>query len=263
MSDGCVSRDFEGQGIVLLGGTAGVGLETACRFAEAGATGIVLMGRDADRGERACATVSERVTGADVRFVAVDARVPAAVTAAVAEAEAHLGAIDVLVTSTGPSRPPRLLHTIPLDDFAPSIDEIYLPPVLMMGAVLPGMRERGRGAIVNVASDAAKVATPGETMVGAAMAAITMWSRTAALEVKREGVRINVVTPSLIKDTPGADMIFASDFSAKLFEKASAMAHLGVPGPEDLADTILFLAGPASRRITGQALSVNGGISAA
>jgi NAD(P)-dependent dehydrogenase (short-subunit alcohol dehydrogenase family) len=254
---------IEECGAVLLGGTAGVGLEAAGQLAERGARGIVLMGRDARRGARACEAVRERVSGARVWFVAVDATTPEGATAAVVRAQSLLGHIDVLVTSTGPSKPPRLLATIPIDDIEPTLRGIVLPPLLMMAAVLPGMRSRGSGAVVIVASDAAKVATPGETLIGAAMASILMFSRAAALEVKREGVRINVVTPSLIAGTPGAELIFGEPFSAKLFDKASAMAHLGVPVAADVADAIVFLAGPQSRRITGQALSVNGGISAA
>jgi len=214
-------------------------------------------------GARYGETVRGRVPAADVSFIGVDAREEPQVAAAVAVARERLGGIDVLVTSTGPSKPPRLLHTIPGDDIRPTLDGLILPPVLTMHAVLPGMREQGSGAIVNVASDAAKVATPGETLIGAAMAAILMFSRAAAMEVKRDGVRINVLTPSLIANTPGAELIFGDPFSARMFEKASSLAHLGVAEPEDLADSILFLAGPASRRITGQALSVNGGISAA
>jgi NAD(P)-dependent dehydrogenase (short-subunit alcohol dehydrogenase family) len=125
------------------------------------------------------------------------------------------------------------------------------------------MRARGSGAIVTVASDAAKVATPGETLIGAAMAAIVMYSKAAALEVKREGVRINVLTPSLIADTPGAALIAGEPFSAKMFQKAVAMAHLGVAEAADLAAMAVFLASPATRRVTGQAISINGGISVA
>lgn len=250
-----------GERVVLLGGTAGVGLETACQFAERGAAGIVLMGRNAERGAAACEAVRGRAPGAEVSFVAVDACDHAAVVAAAAEAEERLGGVDVLVSSAGPSKPPRLLHTIEIDDIGPTLDGLILPPLLMMQALLPAMRERGSGSIVNVASDAAKTATPGETLIGAAMAAILMFSKAAALEVKREGVRINVVTPSLIANTPGAELIAADAFSNRMFEKAAKLAHLGVAEPEDLADAILFLAGPGSRRITGQALSVNGGIS--
>jgi NAD(P)-dependent dehydrogenase (short-subunit alcohol dehydrogenase family) len=250
-------------GVVLLGGTAGVGLETACRFAEQGARGVCLLGRDAKRGTRAGEAVRARAAGADVTFIAVDARDERQVAAAVSSARERLGGIDVLVTSTGPSKPPRLLHTIAADDIRPTLDGIILPPLLTMHAVLPGMREQGHGAIVTVASDAAKIATPGETLIGAAMAAIVMFSRAAAMEAKRDGVRINVLTPSLIANTPGAELIFGDAFSARMFEKAAALAHLGVAEPEDLAESILFLAGPGARRITGQALSVNGGISAA
>jgi NAD(P)-dependent dehydrogenase (short-subunit alcohol dehydrogenase family) len=81
------------------------------------------------------------------------------------------------------------------------------------------------------------------------------------LEVKRERVRINVLTPSLISDTPGAALIASDPFSARLFEKAGAMAHLGVVTPADLASMALYLASSAADRITGQAISINGGIS--
>ncbi|MEV4421809.1 SDR family oxidoreductase [Patulibacter sp. NPDC049589] len=255
------TTDTPGPGVVLLGGTAGVGLEAACRFAEDGARGIALLGRDPGRGAAAREAVLARAPGTEVVVVPVDATDHAAVQAAARTAEEALGGVDVLVTSVGPSKPPRLLHTIPSDDFRPTLDGLILPPLLMMQALLPGMRARGSGSVVNVASDAAKTATPGETLIGAAMAAILMFSRAAALEVKREGVRINVVTPSLIANTPGAALIADDPFSARMFEKAAKLAHLGVAEPEDLADAILFLAGPASRRITGQALSVNGGIS--
>jgi NAD(P)-dependent dehydrogenase (short-subunit alcohol dehydrogenase family) len=94
-------------GVALLGGTAGVRLEAACRFAEAGARGVCLLGRDAARGERACAAVREPAPGADVGLIGVDARDERQVAAAVAEAEERLGGIDMLVTSTGPNKPPR------------------------------------------------------------------------------------------------------------------------------------------------------------
>ena len=95
------------------------------------------------------------------------------------------------------------------------------------------------------------------------MAAIVMFSKAAALEHKREGIRINLLTPSLIAGTPGAELIFGDAFAAKMFEKAAAMAHLGVADAEDLAHMAVYLASPEARRITGQAISINGGISVA
>lgn len=249
-----------GAGVAVLGGTAGVGLSAAVQFAAAGAR-VVLFGRNAERGAAACDACRAQVPTAQVSFVVIDAMDPRAVTAAAAAARGVLGAIDVLVNTTGPSRPPALLHTIDAADALPRIDELVAPPVHMTMAVLPDMRARRSGSIVTVASDAAKVATPGESLIGAAMAALVMFSRTAALEAKRDGVRINVVTPSLIANTPGAELLDGDPFSAKLFAKAAAQAHLGVAEPEDVSALILFLAGPDARRITGQAVSVNGGIS--
>jgi NAD(P)-dependent dehydrogenase (short-subunit alcohol dehydrogenase family) len=129
-------------------------------------------------------------------------------------------------------------------------------------AVLPLMREQGGGSIVNIASDAAKVPTPGEAVLGAAMAAIVMFSRVTAIEAKRDGVRVNAVTPSLIAGTPTAENVLRDGFSKALFEKAAAQAHLGVAEPDDLASLIVFLGGPGAAKLTGQAISVNGGISA-
>ncbi|MBJ7337541.1 SDR family oxidoreductase [Mycolicibacterium sp.] len=254
------SSAFADRGVAVLGGTAGVGLETASQFVEQGAR-VVILGRNDARGAAACEKVRERGAGGEVGFVRVDATDPDGTLRAEAECRAALGSIDVLVNTTGPSDHPRLLHTIPIQSIQQRITEIILPPVHMMHAALPAMRGNGSGSIINVASDAAKVATPGETLVGAAMAAIVMYSKAAALEVKREGIRINVLTPSLIADTPGAALIASDPFSAKLFEKAAAMAHLGVALPADLAAMTLFLASDSASKITGQTISVNGGIS--
>jgi NAD(P)-dependent dehydrogenase (short-subunit alcohol dehydrogenase family) len=217
--------------------------------------------RDRERGAAACEKIGLRAPLSDVRFIRVDATDPDDTVRAEQECRSVLGSIDVLVNTTGPSDHPRLLHTIPIQSVQQRINEILLPPLHMMFAALPEMRSRGSGSIINVASDAAKVATPGETLIGAAMAAIVMFSKAAALEAKRERVRINVLTPSLVADTPGAALIGSDPFSAKMFEKAAAMAHLGLTSPADLASMTLFLASPSASRITGQAISINGGIS--
>ena len=238
-------------GVIVLGGTAGVGFEAAARFAEEGAR-VAIIGRHSERGAIACAKLRQREA---------DASLPDDAVRAAEQAHGLLGSIDVLMCTTGPSEPPRLLHNIRIENIRSRLDEIVLPPLHMMHAVLPVMRAQKGGSIITVASDAAKFATPGETLIGAAMAAIVMFSRTAALEVKRDGIRINLLTPSLIADTPGASLIAADPFAGKMFERAATLAHLGVADATDLAEMALFLAGPQSRRITGQAISVNGGIS--
>ena len=158
---------------------------------------------------------------------------------------------------------PELFIDIPTTDIARILTQLSLPSMHMASEILPGMRSRGSGVIVNVASDAAKTATPGEAVIGAAKAAIVMFTRAIAIEEKRYGIRANALTPSLVYGTASTERITSDVFSAKLFERAATQAHLGVPTAEDIAALTVFLCSPAAARLTGQAISVNGGISAA
>jgi NAD(P)-dependent dehydrogenase (short-subunit alcohol dehydrogenase family) len=252
---------FESQRILITGGTSGIGLATALAFADAGARRIGLIGRNTERGAHAAQQVA--ATGATVRFIQADANYPDHARRAGEEAKAHLGGVDVLINSTAGLFNPELFHAIPLDTIPDIVTQQLMAPLLMCSVVLPGMRAQKSGLIINIASDAAKVATPGESVIGAVMAAIVMFSRTLAMEAKRDGIRVNALTPSLVEGTATAERVLAEGFSQKLFQKAAKLAHLGVATPEDLAAIAIFLAGPGGAKITGQAISVNGGISAA
>lgn len=248
------------RGVLVVGGTSGVGLAAARAFVDAGVRHIVLVGRNVDRGRTVCDEM--RAAGrSEVDFVAADVRDEATAIRVATDAYNHLGRIDVLVNATSASHVPTLFHTMPFDDIRGIITDVILPPLLMSRAVLPVMGSQSFGCILNIASDAAKVPTPGETVIGAAMAAIVTFSQTLATEAKRDGIRVNVLTPSLIDGTGTADRLFADEFSSRLFGKARSRADLGVTTPEDQAALIVFLAGPGGQRITGQAISVNGGIS--
>ncbi|HEY0620046.1 MAG TPA: SDR family oxidoreductase [Kribbella sp.] len=258
-----VVRDYADSAVVIAGGTSGVGLASALAFVDAGVRRLALLARDKERGEAARQAVAQRCPEAQVMFLATDAGDADRVHDAIAEAHQALGAIDVLVSSITSTYRPELLHRTPPTDIAGILLGQALPPMLLTREVLPVMREQGGGSIVNIASDAAKVATPGESVLGAAMAAIVMFSRVTAIEAKRDGIRVNVVTPSLIAGTPTAENVLRDGFSKRLFEKAAELAQLGVAEPDDLASLIVFLGGPGAARLTGQAISVNGGISAA
>ncbi|MBL6752175.1 MAG: SDR family oxidoreductase [Nevskia sp.] len=249
--------------VVITGGTSGVGLAAALHFAAAGVRRFALLGRDPARGQAARETVLRHAPEAQVEFIAADAGDAAQAQQAGERAQALLGGIDVLVNSTAADFTPELLHNTPLERIAPILAQQLLPPLHMSRVVLPWMRAQRGGVILNIASDAAKVATPGESVIGAGMAGIVMFSRTLAMEGKRDGVRVNALTPSLIGGTPLYDRIMAAEFSGKLFAKAARLAHLGVAQPDDLAALIVFLASPQAARLTGQAISLNGGISAA
>lgn len=247
--------------IVVTGGTSGIGLATACRFAADPAVRLVVNGRDVGRGEAACEGVRARFPSVSIHFVAADVSTAVGAEHLVAEAARHLGGgIDVLVTAAGGDYAPALFHDTPLPDIDGIVRHWLLATMYCCHFALPLMEDGG--AIVTVASDAAKVPTPGEAVVGAAMGGIAMFSRTLAMEAKRRRIRVNVVTPSLVSGTLTHDRITAGGFSARLFEKASRGAHLGIPGPDDVAAAIEFLSGPSASHMTGQVLSVNGGISA-
>lgn len=258
-----VPRPLDDCGVLITGGTAGTGLATAMQFAAAGVPRIAIVGRNEERGQQARQAVLTAHPRTVVEFIAGDMNDIEQVVRVCDTARSRLGAIDVLVNSTVGPFGPTLFHKIPLEDLLPTVVQQLMAPLYTCRAVLPGMRERGGGVIVNIASDAGKLTTPGESVIGAAMAGIIMFSRTLAMEAKRDGIRVNVLTPSVIQGTLTNASMMSQPFVAKLFEGAMRAAHLGVVVPEDLASLIVYLASPQAARLTGQAISVNGGISAA
>jgi len=262
MSESPLVRTYEESGAIIVGGTSGIGLATALGFADAGVKRMVLVGRDHTRGDEACRTVSGRHRDVDVHFISADSSDNDEVERCVAAAHLAMGSVDICVNSTTTAYRPELLHRTPPTALPDILMGQAVPPMLMTRAVLPLMQAQGGGSIINIASDAAKVPTPGESALGAAMAAIVMFTRVTAVEAKRNGVRVNAVTPSLVNGTRTANNVLSDGFSRSLFEKAALQAHLGVAEPDDLASLIVYLGGPAAARLTGQTISVNGGISA-
>jgi NAD(P)-dependent dehydrogenase (short-subunit alcohol dehydrogenase family) len=256
-------RELADSTVLISGGTSGIGLACATAFASAGVRRITLLGRDESRGEAARSKVLESCPDGDVVFVATDATRAEDVHSAVRLSVERFGSLDVVVGSTASSYRPELLMRMPAEDLGGTLNAMVLPPMLLTHAAMAVMKEQGGGSIINIASDAAKVATPGESALGASMAAIVMFSRVAAIEGKRDGIRVNAVTPSLVLGTATAEHILSGGFSQKLFEKAAEQAHLGVAQPDDIAALIVFLGSAAAAKLTGQAISVNGGISAA
>jgi len=253
-------RPMQGSRVLVSGGTSGVGLAIATQFARAGAERIVLVGRDVERGNQARSSVAS--VGAEVHFLAGNAGDAQDSTRVAAEAAEFLGGrVDTFASAVAPGGHLGPLNRQDPEELERVLMGLVLPVMQMNRAVLTYMQESG-GTIVNIASDAAKVPTPGESVAGGAMAAIAMFSRTLALEVKRNGIRVHTVTPSLIAGTPTAERLLADNFGAKVFRKVMERAQLGLPDADDVAATVLWLASPAAAKVTGQVISVNGGISA-
>ena len=258
-----VVKQLTDSGVVITGGSSGIGLAAAERFVQAGVPRLVIIGRNVDRGTAARDRVQAAAPSARVEFVSAECNDPVVAADAIERAAIAVEGIDVLVNATAATFVPELLYDIPVADIPLILAQQALAPLLMTRLALPMMRARRGGVIINIASDAAKVPTPGESMIGAAMAAIVTFTRTVAMEAKRDGIRVNALTPSLVEGTATAERILREGFSAKLFRKAGSLAHLGVSTPADQAELILFLASPQTARLTGQAISLNGGISAA
>lgn len=247
---------------LIAGGTSGVGMACAHQLLTNGVRRLTIVGRDGDRARRAAETLSQEYPLARVRAEVADVGTVAGAQAAVESTVAEFGRVDLVICSTVPAdAAPELFAHTPIEDLERILTHISMPPILLTRAVLPTMQDQGGGSVVLVASDAAKVATPGETVIGAAMSAITMFTRATALELKRNGIRVNCVTPSLIADTPMTERVMSGGFSAKIFEKASTLASLGVPTAHEVAQLVCHLGGPDSARVTGQVVSINGGIS--
>jgi gluconate 5-dehydrogenase/3-oxoacyl-[acyl-carrier protein] reductase len=256
-------RELADTVAIVTGGTSGIGLEAAAQLAEAGVPRLMLAGRDAARGERAVAAVRARAPTVDIRFHAADVgRAEAADGLARAALDAF-GRIDLLVAFHGGNAVPKPFQAMTAAEIEEAARDPLMGVLHACRAVVPAMVSQRGGAIVTMASDAAKVATPGESVIGAAMAAVVMLTRALAIELKRHGIRVNCVTPSIVEATPFHDRLMADPFAGRLFAKAKERASLGVVQPADLAALVVFLASPAAARLTGQAISVNGGISAA
>jgi NAD(P)-dependent dehydrogenase (short-subunit alcohol dehydrogenase family) len=256
------ARPFTAMTALLYGATSGIALEIAAQLAEAGVPRLVLVGRDAGRGAAAIATVVARAPGAVVMFVTGDASLGATVAQATDTACA-LGGIDLLVNAVPGNSAPRPFTQLDPAQFA-SLIRLHLDSVLLAThAALPRMIAAGGGVVITIASDAAKIPTPGESVHGALMAALVMFSRTLALENARHAVRVHALTPSLVDDTHSAERMMAEPFSARLFGRARERAALGLPTPADVAAAALYLASPLAARVTGQVLTINGGLAIA
>jgi 2-hydroxycyclohexanecarboxyl-CoA dehydrogenase len=241
---------------LVTGGASGIGAATARRLAAEGAR-VAIADLDLD-GARA---VAGEIDGAAVPMDVADS---ASVRAGVAAAEEALGPIDVLVNNAGTDRFAFFVNTDEeLWDFVLGVN--LRGTIAVTHAVLGGMQSRGRGAIVNVASEAGRVGSQGSVVYSAAKGGVISFTRAVARESARYGVRVNAVAPGPI-ETPllnAAEEIYG-EIGARLKQGMIDATVLGRIGqPDEVAATIAFLASDDASYLTGQTINVSGGLSMA
>jgi 2-hydroxycyclohexanecarboxyl-CoA dehydrogenase len=241
------------EGIAIVTGAGrGIGRAIAEKLTAEGATVVV---SDVDA-ETARAT-AEALGGAAIGMPA-DVADRDSVAALVDETRSRFGRIDVLVNNAGWDKVGPFVESDPAD--WDRIVAINLFGVLNTSrAVLPIMVEQGAGAVVNLASDAARVGSSGEAVYSAAKGGIVSFTKTAAREVARHQVRVNCVCPGPT-DTPlFAAVVEGNDKLRDGLIRAIPLRRLAQPA--DIANAVSFLASDEASFITGQTLSVSGGMS--
>jgi 3-oxoacyl-[acyl-carrier protein] reductase len=261
MSNGVEEEDLRGKVALVTGSTQGVGLRVAELLASRGAK-VALNGRNPSRASAAIDRLAG--IGADTIFEAGDASCHDEAVRVVSETEKRLGPLDILVCSGGTDTPgPRLFQDIPPELFAEAFRARYLSKIFPVRAVLPGMRERQRGSIVLVGTDGGRYPTPGQVLNGAIGAAIILATKALAQELACWKIRVNCLALTLTSDTPLFDeRLGASDLGGKVFGKALSKFPFGAPpSAKEVARVAAFLASDESSQVTGQTISVNGGLS--
>jgi 2-hydroxycyclohexanecarboxyl-CoA dehydrogenase len=228
-------RGLKGKTAIVTGGAAGIGAAIVERFEAEGAKVVVFDLKG---------TPSVDITDYE----------------AVKKAVAAAGPVDILVNNAGWDMFKPFLKTDPA--FWQKIIAINLVgPMNLLHCVLPGMVARGGGKVVNIASDAGRVGSSGEAPYSACKGGVIAMTKTLARELATKGVRLNTVCPGLTETSMLESFMTGAGNPEKLREAYTRAVPIGRLGkPEDIAGAVLFLASDDAEFITGQTISVSGGL---
>jgi 2-hydroxycyclohexanecarboxyl-CoA dehydrogenase len=246
--------DFENKTAVVTGAGSGIGRATAQMLAREGAH-VIVADIDATSGEASAAAI--RAQGQRATFMPVDMTDAGSIEAFAVAAQSQCGPIDVLVNAAGWGRTAPFVEGTP-DFWAKLVALNFVGPMTLAKALLPAMIERASGKIVNIASDAGRVGSLGETVYAGTKGGLIAFTKSLARETARYQINVNCVCPGPT-DTPL--MAAVPDKVKDALIKAIPFRRLGKP--EEVADAVVFFASDRARYITGQVLSVSGGLTMA
>jgi 2-hydroxycyclohexanecarboxyl-CoA dehydrogenase len=246
-------RGLRGKAAIVTGGAGGIGQAICRRLAEEDCS-VGILDKDGEAAKRLAAEI-----GPTADAYAVDITSRTAVAAAVAAFEAKRP-VDILVNNAGWDRFAYFLDTEP-----PLWEQLIAVnltgPLNLHHVVLPGMQERKSGRVVNIASDAGRVGSSMEAVYSACKGGIIAFTKTMAREMARSGVTLNAVCPGPTETPLLAAMAGDDDQAARIYDglrRAIPLKRLGKP--EDVPGIVAFLASDDSAYITGQVISVSGGL---
>jgi NAD(P)-dependent dehydrogenase (short-subunit alcohol dehydrogenase family) len=238
-------NELIGKRALVTGGTSGIGRATAEALAREGAY-VLISGRSESRGAEVAAAIQE--AGGEAEFIRTDLE-KADDVRALAE---HAGDVDVLVNNAGvfPGGP---THELPEAAFDEAFAVNVKAPFLLTAAIAPKMVERGGGSIVNVTTMVAEFGMAGLSAYGASKAAVALLTKAWAAEYGPAGVRVNAVSPGPTA-TPGTEAM------GEGFDAIVSTIPLGrAAAPEEIAETIVFLASDKASYLNGAVIPVDGG----
>jgi len=228
-------RGLKGKTAIVTGGAAGIGAAIVRRL-EAEGTRVVVF--DLNHAKPVDITHYDRVK----------------------QAVAEAGPVDILVNNAGWDKFTPFLKTEPAF-WRRIIDINLLGPLNVLHCALPGMVERGGGKVVNIASDAGRVGSSGEAPYSACKGGIIALTKTLARELASKGVRVNCICPGLTETGMFEQFLQGAGNPEKLREAYRRAVPVGRLGkPDDIAGAVLFFASDDAEFITGQVLSVSGGL---
>jgi 2-hydroxycyclohexanecarboxyl-CoA dehydrogenase len=245
---------LDGKTAVISGAASGIGRATAETLAQAGAH-VILADINAEAGEAAAAALRAQGRGAD--FLRVDLASESSIEALRRDALSRRERVDIVANVAGWGRTEPFVKNTP-DFWRKMIDLNLLGTIFLTRAFLDPMIERRAGKVINVASDAGRVGSLGESVYSGTKGGVIAFSKGLAREMARHGINVNCVCPGPT-DTPL--MAAVPDKLKEAFANATPMRRLAKPS--EVADAILFFASSRSDFVTGQVLSVSGGLTMA